>query len=119
MDRRENLIFPIRAPDGTEVLPRRQWWWSRERVAKAIAENGLVFTKTERGWTISYKQYLIGEDGQKRGTKPFSVINNIYTQHGTSDLRTLFDDEVVVQFPKPVALIKRFLHIAGDKEAIV
>ena len=119
MDRRENLIFPIPAPDGTEILPKRQWWWSRERVQKALADNALVFTKTERGWSVSYKQYLIGEDGQKRRTKPFSVIDSIYTQRGTSDLRALFDDEVVLQFPKPVALIERFLYIAGDKEALV
>jgi adenine-specific DNA-methyltransferase len=119
MDRRENLIFPIPAPDGTEILPKRQWWWSRDRVQKALADNTLVFTKTERGWSVSYKQYLIGDDGQKRGTKPFSVIDSIYTQRGTSDLRALFDDEVVLQFPKPVALIERFLYIAGDKEALV
>lgn len=119
MDRRENLIFPISAPDGTEILPRRQWWWSKERVQRVLAENGLVFIKTDRGWSVSYKQYLIGEDGQKRGTKPFSVIDGIYTQHGTGNLRAIFDDEVVLQFPKPVALIQKFLQIAGDQGAIV
>jgi len=119
MDRRENLVYPIPAPDGTAILPRRQWWWSKKRVEKTLAENGLVFSKTERGWTVSYKQYLVGEDGEKRGTKPFSIIDGIYTQHGTADLRPLFNDEVVVQFPKPVALIKRFLQVAGDKDALV
>lgn len=119
MDRRENLVFPIQAPDGTETLPKRQWWWSKERVQRVMAENGLVFTKTDRGWSVSYKQYLIDENGQKRGSKPFSVIDGIYTQHGTADLRALFDDEVVVQFPKPVSLVERLLHISGDKEAIV
>ena len=119
MDRRENLVFPIPAPDGTEILPKRQWWWSKDRVQTVLAENGLVFTKTQNGWSVSYKQYLIGEDGQKRGIKPFSVMDGIYTQHGTADLRALFDDEVVLQFPKPVKLIQRFLQIAGDKELIV
>lgn len=119
MDRRENLIFPIRAPDQTEILPKRQWWWSRERVQRVLAENGLVFTKTDRGWSVSYKQYLIDENGQKRGTKPFSVIDGIYTQHGTADLRALFNDEVVIQFPKPVALIERLLQVSSDKEGIV
>jgi adenine-specific DNA-methyltransferase len=119
MDRRENLVFPIKAPDGTDVYPKRQWWWSKERVQRVMAQNGLVFTKTETGWSISYKQYLIDENGEKRGTKPFSVIEGIYTQHGTADLRALFNDEVVVQFPKPVALIKRLLQVAGDKDAVV
>ncbi len=119
MDRRENLVFPIRAPDGSDVLPKRQWWWSRERVQKVLKDNGLVFTMTDSGWSISYKQYLIGEDGEKRGAKPFSVIDGIYTQHGTADLRALFNDEVVLQFPKPVALIERLIQIPGGKDALV
>jgi len=119
MDRRENLVYGISAPDGTEVFPKRQWWWSKERTLRTLGQNGLVFTKTADGWSVSYKQYLIGEDGLKRGAKPFSVIDGIYTQQGTANLRELFDDEVVLQFPKPVALLERLLNIAGDKEALV
>jgi adenine-specific DNA-methyltransferase len=119
MDRRENLIFSIPAPDGTEIWPKRQWWWSRERIEKTLHENGLVFTKTRDGWSVSYKQYLIGDDGQKRGIKPFSVIDKIFTQHGTADLRALFDDEVVIQFPKPVALVTYLLHFGSGRDSII
>jgi hypothetical protein len=66
MDERLNLVFPIPAPDGSEVMPKRQWWWSKERVTRVLAENGLVFTKTEGGYSVSYKQYLIKEDGGNR-----------------------------------------------------
>jgi adenine-specific DNA-methyltransferase len=119
MDRRENLVYGIPAPDGTEVFPKRQWWWSKDRALKTLGQNGLVFNKTSDGWSVSYKQYLIGEDGLKRGAKPFSVIDGIYTQQGTANLRELFDDEVVLQFPKPVALLERLLNVAGDKNALV
>lgn len=119
MDERLNLVFPIQAPDGTEVLPKRQWWWSKERVQKVLAENGLAFTKTENGYSVSYKQYLIKDDGEKRGAKPFSVIDSFYTQHGTDDLRSLFDDEVVLQFPKPVGLLKRFLQIGSERDDLI
>ena len=27
MGERKNLVFPIPAPDGTKVLPKRQWLW--------------------------------------------------------------------------------------------
>lgn len=119
MDRRENLIFPIPAPDGTEIWPKRQWWWGRERVEKALGENGLVFTKIRDDWSVSYKQYLVGDHGEKRGIKPFSVIDKILTQRGTADLRALFDDEVVVQFPKPVALMAFFLHFGSERDSII
>jgi adenine-specific DNA-methyltransferase len=119
MDHRVNLVFPIQAPDGTELWPKRQWWWSRERVERTIKENGLVFVNTKDGWSVSYKQYLVGEDGEQRGIKPFSVIDKIYTQQGTANLRALFDDEVVVQFPKPVALMSSFLQIGSRQDSLI
>jgi len=119
MDTRENLVYSIPAPDGTDVIPKRQWWWSKDRVMRALADDGLVFTKTDDGWSVSYKQYLIKEDGEKRGIKPFSVIDGIYTQRGTDDLRKIFDDQVVIQFPKPIALIQRFLQTVGDHDCCV
>jgi adenine-specific DNA-methyltransferase len=56
------------------------------------------------------------EFGEKRGAKPFSILDKIYTQEGTADLREVFDDEVVLQFPKPVNLIKRFIYLATESE---
>ncbi len=111
MGRRENLVFPIKAPDGSEVMPKRQWWWSRERVEAALANDDLHFVKTKIGWSISYKQYLRDENGEERGAKPFSVIDGIYTQEGTADLRALFDDQVVLQFPKPIRLVKQLIQM--------
>jgi adenine-specific DNA-methyltransferase len=117
MDRRENLIFPVSLPWGGKVMPKRQWWWSRERVAKALAADELVFTRSGKDASVSYKQYLIDEEGEERGTKPFSVIDKIYTQAGTEDLSSLFPDRVVMQFPKPVALIRQLLSLATDPVA--
>jgi adenine-specific DNA-methyltransferase len=116
MDRRENLVYPIKGPGGVQITPRRQWWWSRERAEQALKNDELVFTKTAGGYSISYKQYLMDEEGEKRGAKPFSILDKIYTQEGTADLRELFDDQVVLQFPKPVNLIKRFVYLATEPE---
>jgi site-specific DNA-methyltransferase (adenine-specific)/adenine-specific DNA-methyltransferase len=121
MDRRENLIYPILSPDGVKIMPKKQWWWSKERVEQALTQNEIVFTKTKNGISISYKQYLRDESGEQRGAKPFSIIDKIYTQQGTADLRALFDDKVVLQFPKPVKLIEQFVYLLthSDPNAIV
>lgn len=121
MDRRENLVFPISMPDGQVIMPKRQWWWSRDRVEGAIERNELVFTKTKTGVSVSYKQYLRDEDGVERGAKPFSVIDKIYTQEGTADLRDIFEDKVVLQFPKPVKLIEQLAYLLtrNNPEAII
>jgi len=121
MDRRLNLVYPIRMPDGAEIMPKRQWWWSKERVEAALANDDLVFTKTKTGVSVSYKQYLRDETGEERGAKPFSIIDKIYTQDGTADLRSIFEDKVVLQFPKPVRLIEQFVYLLtrDDPTAIV
>lgn len=119
MGRRENLVYPITAPDGTSIQPKRQWWWKRSRTESVQAQNGLIFTKKDDGWSVSYKQYLIAEDGEKRGAKPFSIIDGFYTQHGTAVIRDLFNDEVVFQFPKPVELVSRFVEMGTDRNSIV
>jgi len=116
MDRRENLVYPIKGPGGVQITPKRQWWWSRDRTEQALKNDELVFTKTTGGYSISYKQYLMDEEGEKRGAKPFSILDKIYTQEGTADLRELFDDQVVLQFPKPVKLIKRFVYLATESD---
>jgi site-specific DNA-methyltransferase (adenine-specific)/adenine-specific DNA-methyltransferase len=121
MDRRENLVFPIKPPHGDAIMPKRQWWWSKERVEEALARNELVFTRTKSGVSVSYKQYLRDEEGEERGAKPFSIIDKIYTQDGTADLRDVFEDKVVLQFPKPVKLIQRLVYLLtrNDPEALI
>ncbi len=112
MDARPNLVYGIPSPDGDEIRPERQWLWSKDRVLKAIETKGLVFIGSGDRRTVNYKQYLRDEEGVERGEKPFSVIDGIYTQQGTDDIRSIFDGKVVIQFPKPMALIRKFIEIA-------
>lgn len=123
MDKRENLVYPIKAPDGTEVLPKRQWWWARERVEAALANNDLYFSKDKAGeWSVQYKQYLRDDSGEERRSKPFSILDGPYTQIGSATLRAIFADrgQEVFQFPKPVELIEHLLAMLPlPKDAII
>jgi adenine-specific DNA-methyltransferase len=109
---RANLRFAIKAPDGTMVMPKRQWRWGRARVEQA-AKTGELHVSKDRGgnWVVSSKQYLKDEEGQ-RETKFFSVIDDVYTQHGTNEIVELFGDAQVFSFPKPSKLIIKLLHFA-------
>jgi adenine-specific DNA-methyltransferase len=119
MDDRANLIFPIRGPGGVEVLPRRQWWWSRTRVELALENDEIVFTNAEGGFSVSYKQYLMDETGAKRGAKPFSIIDGIYNQHGSEMLAQIFGRDKPFNFPKPYELIEKLLLIHGKKDSLI
>lgn len=119
---RPNLNFPILAPDGTLLYPKRQWRWSKERMQEALDRGEVAFTKTKEGsWVASSKQYLKDESGETRSSKAFSIIDGIYTQAGTAETVEMFGDARVFSFPKPTKLIQKIIEIAtsNEKDSIV
>lgn len=111
---RKNLVFSITAPDGKQVMPKRQWRWSPQRVNQAIESGELHFAKDRNGeWTVHTKQYLKDEDGI-RETKFFSVVDDVFTQDGTNEILELFGDAQVFGFPKPSGLIAKLVQLATD-----
>lgn len=106
MDYRDNLRYPI-LYKGREVWPDQQWQWSEDRTKKANEADELVFVENENGEvTVNYKQYLKDENGQIRPAMLYSIIDDIFTQHGTNEIRSLFGNAVTYKFPKPSSLIQ-------------
>lgn len=109
-DIRENLSFGIPSPDGDLVYPQRQWRWSKERADQALKNNEIEFKKNKEGnWVLSSKQYLKDETGEVRKTKPFSIIDDVYSQHGTNEILEAFGDAKIFSFPKPTKLIYKLV----------
>ena len=121
MGDRPNLVFPIPGPDGTKVLPKRQWLWSKERVEDALSSDAIEFLKDKDGnWTVHSKQYLKDDDGEVRQAKAFSIIDNVFSQHGTNELLDLFGNAQIFPFPKPTGLVRPLLDFgAPDLDGIV
>ena len=112
VDSRPNLIFDIMTPDGGVISPKRQWYWSKDRVENAISKGELEFVKGKSGeWTVHSKQYLKDEDGVKRQAKAFSLIDDIYSQHGTNEVLSIFGNAKIFSYPKPSQLLLKFLEI--------
>ena len=122
MEDRPNLVFPIQAPDDTWIKPKRQWLWSRERVESSVKNGELAFLKDKDGnWSVHSKQYLRDEAGQTRMAKVFSLIDDVYTQHGTNEIIELFNEAQIFSFPKPTKFLERLIDIGiGDnKDALI
>ncbi len=100
MDARPNLRYSIPF-EAEEIWPEKQWQWSRERVLAALANNELVIKKVRGRWSVNYKQYLRDADGEERGSKLYSIIESVYTQQGTNELKIMFGDGKTFDFPKP------------------
>lgn len=117
MDARPNLVYDVILEGGEVIKPKRQWLWSKDRVTAALASDEVIVSGTGSDKTLNYKQYLRDENGVERGEKPFSVIDGIYTQHGTEDLSSHFAGKVLLQFPKPIDLIRNFITFSiGDTD---
>jgi len=119
METRKNLVYAIPGPGGKPIMPKRQWWWSKERTMEALKNDELVFTKADSGYSVSYKQYLRDESGEERGAKLFSILDGPYTQEGTADLKKLFDGQLPLAFPKPVRLIQRLIELVTEEGDVV
>lgn len=120
MDARPNLIFGIPAPDGSIVMPRKQWLWGKDRVDAALKNNDIEFTQNNKGeWIVSSKQYLKDESGEMRLGKTFSIIDDIYTQHGTNEMIDIMGDAKIFNYPKPIGFVNKLLAIGTDKDAII
>jgi len=119
MAARPNLRFPITAPDGSEVWPKRQWLWSRERVAEASERGELEFRQGTNGWRVSIKQYLNDETGARRKTKATSIVEGTYGQTGSAELKKLFNSKDVFPYAKPSALVQRLVDIFTERNSLV
>lgn len=117
-DIRENLRFPVIAPDGSEVWPKRQWRWSKARFDEALSKNEVIFSKSKDDeWVLSSKQYLNNESGEQRKTKAQSLIDDVFTQDGTKEIDNIFGDAQIFPFPKPQRLVKRLIEIGGLEDS--
>lgn len=120
MDSRENLIYPIPAPDGSEIWPKRQWLWSKDRTYSALEKGELEISQNADGeWLVATKQYLRDENGFERKGKMFSIIENIFTQHGTNEMINVMGNAKIFSFPKPTNLVKQLLIVGLNNNSIV
>jgi adenine-specific DNA-methyltransferase len=89
-------------------------------VEQATAAKELEFVKTKDGWTVHTKQYLKDESGEIRSSKAFSIIDNVFTQHGTNEVIDILGNAQVFPFPKPTGFIRPLLQLGmgTDEEDI-
>ena len=118
MDTRPNLRYPIYY-QGNEIWPEKQWFWSKERTLAAQENDELVFSERNGKWTVNYKQYLNGDDGTQRKSKPYSIITGIYTQAGTKAIRDIMGNGKAFDYPKPPELIMHFIQMVTGEDDII
>jgi adenine-specific DNA-methyltransferase len=112
-DQRPNLHYAIVDPDTNNRFDppaNTGWRYSKERMALMIQENRVLFPERPQGRPREKK---FRTDLVSEFTSFPTVIDGIYTSHGTASVRELFGSQVF-DFPKPFELIKKLLEQLTD-----
>lgn len=108
---RPNLIFDIETPSGKKIAaPANGWRWSRDTIRNKIASGEIIFSADET--RIIRKIYLQGLDGRTPETILFGKEVGT-TRDAATELKALFDGVVPFDTPKPTALIRHLMGLAG------
>ncbi|MGV8027088.1 MAG: site-specific DNA-methyltransferase [Anaerolineaceae bacterium] len=121
-DRREerpNMYFPIKDPDGNDVLPigptgyESCWRFDPKGFKRLVEEDYIVWKQRNKddgnGWWPYVKTYLDG-----RTKRPSPLWNDLEgSKKASIDLRSLLGDKVFDN-PKPVGVINRLLQIVPE-----
>lgn len=119
---RPNLFYPLVAPDGTEVIPKKtdgtdgNWRWSKE---KYELEKGRVeWIHSKNGWVPYTKLYADSIDSRPPETIWYNreVGSN---RTSISEIKAIFEGNKVFDTPKPTEFIQRFIQIFTNKDSIV
>ncbi len=115
---RKTLCFNITTPSGKQILPPDLGWrWAKETIAEKIKSGEIIFVSDET--KIIRKIYL----KKQLGRTPENIWadeDSGTTRQANSEIKELFDGNVVFDTPKPTNLIVKFLKLFHlEKEFVV
>ena len=128
-DRREDrpsMYFGLEAPDKSIVYPigptgyESRWICGKSTYEELVKNNRIAWRQiTKDGitkWQVYQKFYL-----ENRKKQPSNLWNDIEgNKKATRECKSLFEDIKVFDFPKPVELIERIIHMcAEDSKSII
>lgn len=117
-EQRPNLHYVIENPKtGVKYpCPETGWRYEPKRMAELIANDEVIFPKDKDG-RPRRKKFL--KDVESDFTGFSSFLSTVFSAQGTRELRELFDDVEVFDFPKPVDYIKLILQQGAPADSVV
>ncbi len=125
-DKREDrptMYYPVISEEFGEIYPKKpdgidgRWRMRKSEFEKLQREGLVIFEKQDDGRIEAYRMI---PEGTETATAQDSILDSKKvktTAHGSKELSELFDERSF-DYPKPTTLIKHFLEIIDDKEAL-
>lgn len=117
-EQRPNLHYKLVDPKtGTEYSPppNTGWRYGKERMKQLISDGCILFPEAPDGRPREKK---FRKDLQAEFVSFPSIIDDVFTSHGTAEIRELFGFQAF-DFPKPSELIRRFVEQLTSGDDIV
>ncbi|QNU19718.1 site-specific DNA-methyltransferase [Geobacillus zalihae] len=113
-------IYEIVTPSGRVVYPPKGYCWrvTKERFAELLADNRIWFGKD--GDSVPRLKRFLSE--VKSTITPLTVWTHqevSHSQDAKKELKELFEDQSVMDYPKPVKLMKRILELSTRENDII
>jgi len=113
-------IYEIVTPSGRVVYPPKGYCWrvTRERFTELLADNRIWFGKD--GNSVPRLKRFLSE--VKSTITPLTVWTYqevSHSQDAKKELKELFDDQSLMDYPKPIKLMKRILELATRDNDII
>lgn len=114
-----------------EVIPKRptgelsRWTWGKEKFeAEKMYLYGKIVNegREDEGWDVFRKDYIDDEDGNEKSTKlkTIWVEKEINYQNAKNEIKELFGNSEVFDFPKPTYIVEHLASIFYfDKKDII
>ena len=128
-----SLDYPIKGPDGVDIYPGDysgdngyRWVWGKDKFQNALNKGMIEFTKSSKDNTkykVYYKIYeKVDTDGNPTIKElPFGTLylDGFTNRQAINDLKKIFDNNRVFDYPKPVSFLKEILKIGSKDKDIV
>ena len=119
---RPNMYFPIIAPDGTEIYPKRadgsdgRWRWTQQKVENEFAK--LEFLNTKNGWSVNTRLYA--DDISDVPVETIWYNKDVEgNRQAIATIKNIFGSEKTFTNPKPIKLLKRIISIVGNVSSTI
>ncbi len=119
---RPNLFFALKAPDGSEVYPKKQdgsdgaWRWSQKKVEEE--DSRIEWVEGRNGWTPYFRIY--GDTGTGRPPEtiwPHQEVGSNRTSK--AEIKAIFLESKAFDTPKPEKLLERIIYLSTNFGDIV
>ena len=118
---RQTMFFPLRDPDGKDVLPIRpdgiegRWRWSKDKVDREATR--IEWLRSELGWTPYFRIYADTSSG--RPPETIWHHRDVGSSRGAkAQIKKIFGSPAF-DTPKPLKLVQRVLEVATEPNSIV